>query len=67
MATNKTQQTEFNNFVDHLYDKVFQETANYVSDVVGTDGWGEGLHEVHGLIMYNAVEAVAKEMGIIKK
>lgn len=65
MATNKIQQTEFNNFVDHLYDKVFQETADYLSDCIGTDEWGEELHETHGTIMYNAVEALAKTMKIL--
>lgn len=64
MGTNKTQQTEFNNFVDGLYDVVFQETAKYLSDCVGSDGWGEELHETHGTIMYNAVEALAKIMNI---
>ena len=58
--------SEFKNFTNHLQDKIFEETSTYLSDVVGNDGWGEGLHEVHGLIMYNAVEAIAKEMGIIK-
>jgi hypothetical protein len=60
METNKTKQTEFDNFVDELYDVVFQKTANYVSDCIGSDGWGEELHETHGIIMYNAIEALAK-------
>lgn len=60
MKTNKTKQTEFNNFVDHIYDVVFQETANYVSDCIGSDAWFEELHETHGIIMYNAIEALAK-------
>ena len=64
MKTNKTQQTEFDAFVDHLYDKVFQETADYLSDCIGTNDWGEDLHEAHGTIMYNAVEALAKIMNI---
>ena len=64
MGTNKIKQTEFNNFVDHLYDKVFQETADYLSYCIGTDEWGEELHEAHGTIMYNAVEALAKIMNI---
>jgi hypothetical protein len=64
MGTNKTQQTEFNNFVDDLYDVVFQKTANYLSDCIGEDDWGEELHEAHGTIMYNAVKELAKIMGI---
>jgi len=63
MGTNKTQQTEFNNFVDDLYDVVFQKTADYLSDCVGSDSWGEELHETHGTIMYNAVKELAKIMG----
>jgi hypothetical protein len=58
-------ETEFNNFTDHLYDVVFQETANYVSDCIGSDSWGEELHETHGTIMYNAVRELAKTMNII--
>jgi hypothetical protein len=57
--------TEFDNFTDHLYDVVFQETANYVSDCIGSDDWGEELHETHGIIMYNAIEALAKTMKIL--
>lgn len=64
MGTNKTQQTEFDNFVDDLYDVVFQKTAEYLSDCVGSDDWGEELHETHGLIMYNAVKELAKIMNI---
>ena len=64
MGTNKTQQTEFNNFVDDLYDVVFQKTADYLSDCVGSDAWGEELHETHGTIMYNAVAKIAKDMGL---
>ena len=61
---NKIKQTEFNNFTDHLYDVIFQETSNYLSDCIGSDGWGEELHETHGVIMYNAVKALAKTMKI---
>jgi hypothetical protein len=56
--------TEFDNFTDHLYDVISQETANYVSDCIGSDGWGEELHETHGVIRFNAVKALAKTMKI---
>jgi hypothetical protein len=56
--------TEFDNFTDHLYGVIFEETANYVSDCIGSDGWGEELHETHGIIMFNAVKALAKLMNI---
>jgi len=56
--------TEFYNFTDHLYDVIFQETANYMGNCIGSNGWGEELHETHGIIMYNAVEALAKTMKI---
>ena len=56
--------TEFDNFTNHLRDVIFQETSNYVSDCIGSDDWGEELHEAHGIIMYNAVEALAKTMKI---
>ena len=57
---------EFNNFVDHLQDKIFEETSLYLSDVIGSADWDEELHQVHGIIMWNAVEAIAKKMGINK-
>ena len=57
-------ETEFDNFTYHLYNVIFQETCNYISDCVGSDGWGEELHEAHGVIMYNAIEALAKTMKI---
>ena len=50
--------TEFDNFTNHLRDVIFQETSNYVSDCIGSDDWGEELHEAHGIIMYNAVKAL---------
>jgi len=55
---------EFNNFVDYLQDKIFEETSLYLNDVVGSNEWDEELHQVHGIIMWNAVEAIAKKMGI---
>jgi hypothetical protein len=58
--------SEFKNFTNHLQDKIFEETSIYLSDVIGSYEWGEEAHEVHGTIMWNAVEAIAKEMGIIK-
>jgi hypothetical protein len=58
---------EFNNFTNHLYDVIFEETSNYLSDCVGNHDWDEELHEAHGVIMYNAVELLAKRFGIIKK
>jgi hypothetical protein len=57
---------EFNNFVDNLQDKIFEETSLYLNDVVGSKDWDEELHLVHGIIMWNAVEAIAKKMGINK-
>jgi hypothetical protein len=58
---------EFNNFVDYLQDKIFEETSLYLNDVVGSNEWDEELHQVHGIIMWNAVEAIAKKMGINKE
>ena len=56
--------TEFDNFTDHLYNVIFEETVNYVSDCIGDDAWGEELHIAHGVIMFNAVKALAKTMNI---
>ena len=60
---NKIKNTEFNTFTDHLYDVIFNETAKYISDCVGSGDWGEELHNVHGIIMWNAVAKIAKDMG----
>jgi len=60
----KIKRTEFDDFTDNLYDVIFQKSADYLSDCIGTSDWGEELHEAHGLIMYKAVEAISKTMGI---
>lgn len=57
---------EFDNFVNRLQDKIFEETSLYLSDVIGSADWDEELHKAHGVIMWNAVEAIAKKMGINK-
>jgi hypothetical protein len=56
---------EFETFVSRLQDKIFEETSTYLSDVIGTKDWGKEGHAIHGLIMYNAVKAIAK--GILKE
>jgi hypothetical protein len=55
---------EFENFKEYLHDIIFQKTSEYLSDCVGTNDWGEELHEAHGLIMYNVVKAISKKMNI---
>ena len=55
--------TEFENFTNHLYDVIFEETAKYLTDCVG-ESWGEELHEAHEIIMYNIVKAISKTMKI---
>jgi len=54
----------FDNFVDRLQDKIVEETSLYLDDVIGGADWDEELHQAHGIIMWNAVVAVAKRMGI---
>jgi hypothetical protein len=58
----KMKTTEFDNFTDHLYDVIFQETCNYISDCIGSDGWGEEYHELHGDIMFRVVERMYNDM-----
>ena len=58
---NKIKKTEFDNFTDGLYDLIFEETAKYISDCVGSDDWGEELHNAHGITMWNAVAKIAKD------
>lgn len=60
----KIKYAEFDGFTDHLHNVIFQQSVDYLSDCVGTSDWGEELHEAHGLIMYNAVESIAKTMKI---
>ena len=63
---NKIKTTEFDAFTDGLYDLIFEETAKYISDCVGSDDWGEELHNAHGITMWNAVAKIAKDMGLKK-
>jgi len=60
----KIKHTEFDGFTDRLYDVIFQQSVDYLSDCVGTSEWGEELHEAHGLIMYNAVKSISKTIRI---
>lgn len=55
---------EFENFTDHLLDIIHQQTSRYLTDVVGSEDWGEELHNAHGIIMFNAVAKIAKDMGL---
>jgi len=59
-----TKTTEFEAFTDGLYDVIFEETSKYISDCVGSEYWGEELHNMHGLTMWNAVAKIAKDMGL---
>ena len=43
---------------------IFEETAKYISDCVGSEDWGEELHNAHGITMWNAVAKIAKDMGL---
>jgi hypothetical protein len=63
--SNTEKKTNLEHFTDHLYDIVFEETSKYLSDCVGTDDWGEELHETHGLIMYNAIKLLSKTIKTI--
>ncbi len=63
---NKIKNTEFNAFTYHLYDLIFEETAKYFSDCIGSEDWGEELNNAHGIIMRNAVAKIAKDMGLKK-
>ena len=58
-------ENEFEAFTSRLQDKIFEETSMYLSNVIGTEDWSVELHAIHGLIMYNAVKAIAK--GILKE
>ncbi|RLI46354.1 hypothetical protein DRO61_09345 [Candidatus Bathyarchaeota archaeon] len=57
--------SEFENFTSHLQDKIFEETSIYLSNVIGTEDWDKEGHAIHGIIMYNAIKAIAE--GILKE
>ena len=57
--------SEFENFTSHLQDKIFEETSIYLSNVIGTEDWDKEGHAIHGVIMYNAIKAIAE--GILKE
>ena len=54
--------THFEKFSDELFDVIFQETCEYMSDVIGTKEWGEEKHDLHGEILYRVVEKIYKDM-----
>lgn len=60
----KIKNTEFEHFTEHLKDVIFQQTSEYISDCVGSEDWGEELHNAHGIVMWNAVAKIAKDMGL---
>ena len=67
---NMNGKSEFENFTSHLQDKIFEETSTYLSNVIGTKDWGMyGMpnigHAIHGIIMHNAIKAIAE--GILKE
>ena len=64
---NKIKTTEFDAFTDGLYDLIFEETAKYISDCIGSEDWGEELHNAHGITMWNAVAKIATDMGLKKQ
>ena len=45
-----------------VYDSIFQETCDYLSDMLGHENWGEEKHELHGEILYSVVEKIWLEM-----
>lgn len=54
--------TNFNEFTQKMFDGLFQHTADYVSDLLGTENWGEEYHDLHGDIMFRVVESLYKDM-----
>lgn len=62
----KIKKTEFEALTDGLYDVIFEETSKYLSDCIGSEDWGEELHNVHGIIMCNAVAQIARDMRLKK-
>ena len=55
---------QFRNFTEHLKDVIFEETSRYLIDVTGSENWGEELHNAHGIIMWNAVAKIARDIGL---
>ena len=60
----KIKNTEFDGFTDGLYDVIFEETSKYLSDCIGSEDWGEELHNAHGIVMWNAIVKIATDMGL---
>ena len=54
--------SNFEEFSDQMFDIIFQHLCDYMSDILGTDGWGEEYHELHGDIMFRVVEKIYKDM-----
>ena len=54
--------TPFEKFSRDVFDVIFQHSCDYVSDVLGTDEWGEDYHDLHGDILYRVVEKMYNDM-----
>lgn len=53
---------EFNNFIIHLEETIFEETVSYVTAVTGEDVWDEKFHDLHDRIMRKAIETLAEKI-----
>jgi len=47
---------------NRVYDSIFEQTCDYLSDMLGTDQWGEEKHDLHGEILYSVVEKIWEDM-----
>lgn len=47
---------------NRVYDSIFEQTCDYLSDMLGTDQWGEEKHDLHGEILYSVVEKIWENM-----
>ena len=58
----KVLKTSFEKFTADVYDSIFQQSCDYLSEMLGTDHWGEEKHDLHGEILYSVVEKIWEEM-----
>ena len=54
--------TNFEAMSKRVYDSIFQQTCDYISDMLGHDQWGEEKHDLHGEILYTVVEKIWVDM-----
>jgi hypothetical protein len=59
---NENSMSEFNNFIFHIQEMIFEETTTYVTEVTGEGNWDEVVHAFHEKITRKVIETLAERI-----